>query len=56
LLFQFLDATSLPNPAAGHMHNVTIRFIDADHLQTEWQFYENGQKKVASTAQYNRVR
>ena len=56
LSFHFLDATSLPNPNAGHMHDVSIRFVDSDHIQTEWQFYENGQKKMAENFQYNRVR
>jgi len=53
--FQFLDATNL-KPGAGHMHNVKIRIADPDHLNTEWEFYENGQRKMAETAQYTRVK
>ncbi len=53
--FQFLDATNL-KPGAGHMHNVKIRVADAEHLNTEWEFYENGQRKMAETAQYTRVK
>ena len=56
LEFRFLDATNLTSPTAGHMHNVRIRFVDNDHLESEWQFYENGQKKMAENAQYTRVR
>jgi len=56
LEFQFLDATNLTSPGAGHMHNAKIRIADHDHLVTEWQFYENGQKKMSETAQYTRVR
>ena len=56
LRFEFLDATGLPNPQAGHMHNATIRFIDADHISQEWQFFENGKQKFAETLQYTRVR
>ena len=56
LRFEFLDATGLPNPQAGHMHNATFHFIDADHISQEWQFFENGKQKFAETLQYTRVR
>lgn len=55
LEFQFLDATNL-TAGAGHMHNVRFRFVDHDHLATEWDFFENGRKKFGETAQYTRVR
>ena len=54
--FEFLDATNLTTPSAGHMHNAKIRIADHDHLVTEWEFYENGQKKMSEAAQYTRVR
>jgi hypothetical protein len=54
--FQFLDATNLTSPAAGHMHNAKIRIVDNSHLVSEWQFYENGKPKFNETAQYTRVR
>jgi hypothetical protein len=53
--FEFLDATNL-KPGAGHMHNAKIRLVDNDHLSTQWEFYENGQQKMAETAQYTRVK
>jgi hypothetical protein len=56
LEFQFLDATNLATPGAGHMHNAKFRIADHDHLVTEWEFYENGQKKMSESAQYTRVR
>jgi hypothetical protein len=56
LRFKFLDASNLASPAAGHMHNVTFRFVDNNHLATEWQFFENGQPKFTESAQYTRVR
>ena len=55
VVFKFLDATNLPNPGAGHMHNATIRVPDHDHFSAEWEFYEGGQKKMAHAAQYTRV-
>jgi hypothetical protein len=54
--FQFLDATNLASPAAGHMHNAKIRFVDNNHLVSEWQFYESGKPKFSETAQYTRMR
>lgn len=54
--FQFLDATNLASPGAGHMHNAKLRIVDNSHLVSEWQFYENGQPKFSETAKYTRVR
>src|SRR5215510_7910040 len=51
LRFRFLDATNLKSTAAGHMRDVNIRFLDGDHLITEWQFHENGQLKKTEKAQ-----
>jgi hypothetical protein len=53
--FEFLDATNL-TPGAGHMHNATFRIPGNDHFSAEWEFYENGQRKMAHTAQYARVK
>ena len=55
LEFQFLDATNLA-AGAGHMHNARFRFVDHDHLATQWDFFENGQRKMTESAQYTRVR
>ena len=52
--FEFLDATNL-TPGAGHMHNATFHLADNDHFSSQWEFYENGQRKMAETAQYTRV-
>jgi hypothetical protein len=53
--FTFLDATNL-TPGGGHMHNAKISVTDHDHLNTQWEFYENGQVKTTETAQYTRVK
>jgi len=53
--FEFLDATNL-TPGAGHMHNAKIRVPGNDRLSAEWEFYENGQRKMAETFQYTRVK
>jgi hypothetical protein len=54
--FQFLDATNLANPGVGHMHNMTIRMIDHDHMTSEWEFFENGQKKMSETFEFTRIK
>jgi len=54
--FQFLDATNLASPEAGHMHNAKLRLIDHDHFNSEWEFYENGERKMAEGGQYTRVK
>ena len=54
--FDFLDATNLPSPAAGHMHSAKIRLADNDHFSSEWTYFENGEKKFGEAANYSRVR
>jgi hypothetical protein len=56
LRFQFLDATNLAGPGAGHMHNVTLHFVDNNHFSADWQFFENGQQKFSEKAQYTRAK
>jgi hypothetical protein len=56
LKFEFLDASNLANPGTGHMHNATIRFVDENHVTTEWQYFENGKPKFAEAAQYSHVK
>ena len=56
LEFQFLDATNLTSAGAGHMHNVKFLLVDNNHFSSEWEFWENGQRKMAETAQYTRVK
>jgi len=40
--FDFLDATNLPSPQAGHMHRAIYIFPDADHYTEEWTWQEAG--------------
>jgi hypothetical protein len=54
--FEFLDATNLASPRAGHMHNVKIRLSDNNHFTSEWEFYDNGERKNTEAAQYTRLR
>jgi hypothetical protein len=56
LHFAFLDATGLASPASGHMHNVSFHFVDSNHFNTDWQFFQDGKAKMTESAQYTRVR
>ena len=54
--FEFLRAGNLPSPSAGHMRRAKYRLIDADRFVTEWEFFENGRKKMTETETFTRVR
>ena len=54
LVFEFTGGSNL-NPAKDwHIHNGRIRFIDADHLHSEWEFYVDG--KSAGKHSFDLVR
>jgi hypothetical protein len=40
--FDFLDATNLATPDAGHMQRVVFTMPDADHHTEEWTFADHG--------------
>ena len=54
--FEFVRAGNLPSPNTGHMRRAKYRLIDADHFLTEWEFFENGTKKMTETATFTRVK
>ena len=54
--FEFLRAGNLPSPAAGHMHRASYRIVDADHFVTEWDFFENGAKKMTEKETFTRIK
>ena len=45
--FNFVRATNLGSPGAGHMEKLVVTIQDREHLTQEWSFIENG--KVAHT-------
>jgi hypothetical protein len=51
LVFEFLDATNLGSPQAGHMHRVIFTFPDAEHHTEEWFFVQDG--KEAAHQRFN---
>lgn len=42
LTFAFQSATNLSSPAAGHQHQLVLRFDDADHITETWTWRQNG--------------
>ena len=40
--FDFLDATNLPGPQAGHMHRAVYVFTDAGHYTEQWTWRKEG--------------
>ena len=44
VIFDFIDATNLSSPDAGHMHHVVFAMPDADHHTEEWTFLDHGKE------------
>ena len=42
--FDFLDATNLASPDAGHMERVVIAMLDANHHTENWTFDDHGKE------------
>ena len=40
--FNFLDATNLATPDAGHMKRLVVTVLDANHHTEEWHFVDHG--------------
>lgn len=53
--FQFLDITNLPNPDAGHMHIVVIKFRGPNEVDEDWTFYQGGKPGFTALFAYHRV-
>jgi len=53
--FEFVRAGNLATENTGHMRRAKYRLIDADHFVTEWEFFENGQKKMTEVETFTRV-
>ncbi len=53
--FEFVDATNLSGPDAGHIHSAVIRFVDHDHFVSEWTWYENGEPSHTSVRRHTRL-
>jgi hypothetical protein len=54
LVFEFAGGSNLDPAKDMHMHNCRIRFVDADHLHAEWEYYVDG--KAAGKHTFDLVR
>jgi hypothetical protein len=46
VIFDFLDATNLPNSEVGHMSAAAYTFADSDHYTEEWTWTKGGKSTV----------
>jgi hypothetical protein len=46
--FNFLDATNLAKPDAGHMHRMILTIEDTNHMTQQW-FFLDGSKELTET-------
>jgi hypothetical protein len=46
IAFDFVDATNLAAPDAGHMHRLVVTFKDRDRFVQEWTWKEKDKEKV----------
>jgi hypothetical protein len=46
ITFDFVDATNLAGPEAGHMHRAVYFITDSDHLSEEWTWLQAGKRSV----------
>jgi len=44
VLFDFVDATNLAGPQAGHMHRALYVFLDPEHYSEEWTWKQEGKE------------
>jgi len=54
--FEFASARNLPTPGTGHMRRAKYRLQDRDHFVTDWDFFENGKKKMTESETFTRTR
>jgi hypothetical protein len=45
ITFTFVDATNLSSPEAGHMQQLVIAVLDANHHTEDWTFIDHGKEK-----------
>ena len=53
--FEFVSGDNMPTGDEGHMHSAKMRFIDENHLSTEWQYMEGRSPKFKEVSQFTRV-
>ena len=54
--FEFVRASNLPTPDAGHMRRARYRFEGSNRFTTEWEFFAKGQKTMTEVETFTRVK
>jgi hypothetical protein len=52
--FNFLDATNVASPNAGHMRRMIMTLEDTDHFSQQWFFRDGGKDQTAEAFHYTR--
>lgn len=54
--FEFVDGGNIATGNEGHMHSAKLRFIDNDHISSEWLYMEARSPKFTALARFTRVK
>ncbi|HWC16504.1 MAG TPA: hypothetical protein VG498_05795 [Terriglobales bacterium] len=54
--FDFVSGGNISSGNEGHMHSAQLRFIDDDHISSEWRYMEARSPKFTERAQFTRVK
>jgi len=54
--FAFVKAGNLKTPADAHMRDASFKFVDADHVEQRWTFWQGGEQTSVMTSKLERVR
>jgi hypothetical protein len=44
ITFTFLDGTNMPTRNRGHMDKAVFRFVDDNHMTSQWTWYRDGKE------------
>jgi len=53
--FDFIDGGNIVSGDEGHMHSAKIRFIDDNHISSQWQYMEARLPKFTEVSQFTRT-
>ena len=54
IVFKFAGGTNMDPAKDGHMHDLTLTFVDADHIKAEWTYFEDGKKSSVTIFELKR--
>jgi hypothetical protein len=56
LVFTFAGGSNINPEKDAFMHDLTISFVDKDHIVQNWTLFENGKEKGVTTLNLSRVK